>query len=326
MKKFESIFADEINRFLMIRKQIVSTDTYLGDASILGEFDKFLVENKLNKKSIDETIVNKWISNLSCKQRSITRKYFALKKWLEYLRKYGFLVYIPPIPRFKDDYSPYLFSEDEISKIFHAVDSMRMNSSKNPYLRFEFAMLLRLLAGCGMRLNEALQLKMVDINLKTGVITLKKTKKNKQRQVPMHESLTEMVKKYTQAMKLREFAEDYLFPSAKKDIPISRACARALFNRTLQTAGISYERKQEHERGPCLHCLRHCFVLRSFQKVESNGLSINDAIPYLSTYLGHDSLYETEKYLKFSGEIFKKDMEKFEAFSMSLFPEVKNEE
>ena len=73
VKNFESIFADEINRFLMIRKQTVSPDTYLGDASILGQFDKFLVENKLNEKSIDENIVNKWISAYRVQKRTLER-------------------------------------------------------------------------------------------------------------------------------------------------------------------------------------------------------------------------------------------------------------
>ena len=326
MRAFKSIFADELSRYLLLRKQTVSNETYLGDASALSLFDNFLNTNKLTEKKLTEETVNSWISSLNCKQRSITRRYFSLKKCLEYLRTLGFSVYIPPIPRFKDDYSPYLFSESEINQIFQLADSNLKTSSRIPYLNFEFSMLLRILVSCGLRVGEALQLKMVDINFKTGVLILKKTKRNKQRYVPMHESLTEIIKKYSQAMNLRELSDDYLFPSSEKDIPLERSFVNILFKKLLQKAGISYKKEHPHDRGPCVHCLRHCFVLRAFQKVEQDGLSMNDAIPYLSTYLGHDSLYETEKYMKFSGEVFTKDMENFEAFSMSLFPEVKNEE
>lgn len=43
---------------------------------------------------------------------------------------------------------------------------------------------------------------------------------------------------------------------------------------------------------------------------------------FLSTYLGHDSLYETEKYLKYSGDCFEDTLTKFESFAGDLFPEV----
>ena len=93
----------------------------------------------------------------------------------------------------------------------------------------------------------------------------------------------------------------------------------------MKRCGIVYKKSTSHERGQCMHCLRHCFVFHAFRKIETEGMQITDAIPYLSTYLGHDSLYETEKYLKFSSELFSSYMEKFENFTNQLFPEVKNE-
>ena len=49
---------------------------------------------------------------------------------------------------------------------------------------------------------------------------------------------------------------------------------------------------------------------------------IDDAIPYLSIYLGHDSLDETSKYLKFSSELFPEAVENFGDFMYDLLPEV----
>ena len=46
-------------------------------------------------------------------------------------------------------------------------------------------------------------------------------------------------------------------------------------------------------------------------------------IPYLSIYLGHKSLKETEKYLKFDAtEIFPETMNSFNEFTNGMFPEV----
>ena len=58
---------------------------------------------------------------------------------------------------------------------------------------------------------------------------------------------------------------------------------------------------------------------QSAQKAE---LHIDDAIPYLSIYLGHDSLDETSKYLKFSSELFTEAVENFGDFMYDLLPEV----
>ena len=46
------------------------------------------------------------------------------------------------------------------------------------------------------------------------------------------------------------------------------------------------------------------------------------ASPYLSVYCGHESLVESEKYMKFSSELFEEDMLLFADFTESLFPEV----
>ena len=87
-------------------------------------------------------------------------------------------------------------------------------------------------------------------------------------------------------------------------------------------AGINNSWQIKNGRGACLHCFRHTFAVRSFAKNERNGIKARESVPFLSTYLGHDSLYETEKYLKFSGNYFEDTLTKFNDYSGELFPEV----
>jgi len=60
------------------------------------------------------------------------------------------------------------------------------------------------------------------------------------------------------------------------------------------------------------------------------GRMIYDVTPclslYFALYFGHDSLRETEKYLKFSCDLFPKAMELFEHFTAQVFPEVNYDE
>lgn len=87
-------------------------------------------------------------------------------------------------------------------------------------------------------------------------------------------------------------------------------------------AGISSNESLESGRGACLHCFRHTFAVRAFDKNERDGIKASESVPFLSTYLGHDSLYETEKYLKYSGNYFEDTLTKFDDYSGELFPEV----
>lgn len=87
-----------------------------------------------------------------------------------------------------------------------------------------------------------------------------------------------------------------------------------------------YDHSGYKTRGPCLHCLRHYFVINSLRKLIAEGIPIDNYIPYLSIYLGHDSLDETEKYLKFSPDIFTDEVELFSESILDILPEVENDE
>lgn len=68
----------------------------------------------------------------------------------------------------------------------------------------------------------------------------------------------------------------------------------------------------------------HAF--KSFAEAEKSGHTIDASVPYLSIYLGHDSLKETERYLKFSNELYPDAMELFEEYALQVFLEVAYEE
>ena len=114
----------------------------------------------------------------------------------------------------------------------------------------------------------------------------------------------------------------YIFPGADFSEPIPSICFRRYFTRVLKKCGISFPGKKKYQRGPCLHCLRHAFAHASFQKGMGEGWAVDDQIPWLSVYLGHKNLQETERYLKYNNEVFTDEIISFESYSADLFPEV----
>jgi len=120
--------------------------------------------------------------------------------------------------------------------------------------------------------------------------------------------------------------EACLFPTINQNEPMSPHAALHKFEDILLQADISAAGRKKHQRGPCLHCIRHAFVFKSFADNERSGRRIDDTVPYLSLYLGHDSLKETEKYLKFSSIMFPEAMELFDDYTLQIFPEVNFDE
>lgn len=320
MIQFKSILKNELSEFLALREASESRSAYAHDWHTLGIFDGYLCSIGCRDKNLTEGQVAGWIRSLTGKSSSVANVVTVIRIFLEHLKSYGINAYVPPVPKVTDDYVPYIFSDDEIDRIFYIADALQTGRPrKYTLIHVEYPMILRLMYGCGLRIGETLSLKMKDVDLDTGVLTLKCTKGDKQRLAPMHPSLTGILGHYCMAMGIVGYPEAYLFPTADPAEPVTAHSARDKFNDILEQAGISLPGRKKHQRGPCMHCLRHVFVFKSFAQAEKDRRRIDDSVPYLSIYLGHDSLKETEKYFKFSSEMFPEAMELFDDYTAQIF-------
>lgn len=325
MSEFTSIFRVELTDFLASRQRSVSDTTYRNDCRILGSFDKYLSEEAISEKRLTETVVSGWIKPLynSYTSNKIADILGYLRNFLRYLQYNGIPVFIPMNPKLTKDYVPYLFSADEMERIFYAADNM---SFCNDVTRKEFPMILRMLYGCGFRIGELLEVRISDVNFNRQTVLVKKAKNKKQRIVVMSDSLTAILEKYCTAMKISNSPDSYLFPSVKRHLGhISIYTVSYCFIKILKSIGI-YAAPEPHRRGQCIHCLRHVFTVNSFAQVQRYGQSPQNAIPYLSVYLGHYDMNGTERYLKFSNDMFPEYTDTFEAYAANIFSEVLYEE
>lgn len=325
---FKSVLASEFQCFLDIRKTSRSKSCYEHDKGVLLHFDRYLLESQCASKELTEADVTGWVSTLYGKTSSIANKVIIIRKFIEFLRGHEIRAYAPYIPKVHDDYSPYLFSDDEISRIFAAADFLVPGKSGLRYTKahLQVPMILRIMYGCGTRIGETLSLQMKDVDLDGGMLILRHSKGDKQRIVPMHPSLTGILRQYCMACGIIGYPAKYLFGDDNGRLPIPVSAVRHRFNRLLKASKISLPGRLKYERGPCLHCFRHLFAFKSFTQAQANGQRMDDTVPYLSIYLGHDSLEETQKYLKFSAQLYPETVERFECFTDGIFPEVDYED
>lgn len=320
-----SILYEEITAYLSLREKELAPPSHAAARFILLSFDQHLAGRCKTEKCISEDDVTSWIQSMQCciSRNTIAVRVSFLRKFAEHLRHCGIQAYIPPAAKAQDRYTPYLFSDEEVRKIFESADSIQF--SRRAKSRMEFPMLLRMLYSCGFRLSELLAVRIGDINFEQGFILLKDTKGRKQRIVPLGGTLAGMLAQYCRAMGLSGPAENFIFPGRSPGSHLSRCWAECMFKKLLEDAGI-YTRPAGYTRGPCLHCFRHLFAVRSFAQAEQAGRPVNDSVPFLSVYLGHCDITETEKYLKFSSDMFPENTGLFESYSAGIFPEVHYED
>ena len=94
------------------------------------------------------------------------------------------------------DFTPHIFTNSELNRIFEQADLLPFYPNcpnRGPVA----SLLFRMLYGCGLRISEALNLTMRDVDLDRGVLTIWNSKLGKNRYVPMSLTLTERCRQYT---------------------------------------------------------------------------------------------------------------------------------
>lgn len=323
--ELKSIFKDEINLHLTLRKEELSSEAYRHYKHTVMLFDEYLHSINLSEKSINEQVIETWIKKISygISINTVGGHIHYIRQLLLFLIDNGYNCFIPKTMASKDTYVPYLYTDQDIESIFKITDLFTApHAVKNKFIAYEMPLLLRLLFCCGLRVGETINIKVGDIDFERKLFILRVTKKYKQRFVPFGADLSEIIYLYCVAMGILNNSEAYLFPENNVYTHISANSVGNYYRIIRKKAGISNLQQSKNGRGACLHCFRHTFAVRSFDKNERSGISQRESVPFLSTYLGHDSLYETEKYLKYSGDYFEDTLTKFESFADDLFPEV----
>jgi len=279
-----------------------------------------ILQSKGSQKYISEADVLAWDSQLDCSPATRKKSYSALRGFMKYLTTCGISCKIPQLPRaIGTRYSPYIFNKQEWNSIITEADnlasSLKRTGTDMPII---FPMIIRVLYSCGLRLSEALSLKTADIDLKNECLIIRKAKRKKQRIVPMKSSMTELMKLFIFRLGLPADADAYLFAGTDGK-PYSNSWVQRWFNATIERTEIRCERSRIHERGICPHCIRHTFTFCSFQNSTN---TFEEMVPFLSTYLGHANIMETDHYLRFSYELYEEAHSLISEYTNGIFPEV----
>lgn len=187
--------------------------------------------------------------------------------------------------------TPYIYSADEIARILDTAGNLR-RQKPNPLRREIYVMIFGLIAATGLRISEALALRLQDIQ-PDGVLYIRDTKFRKSRLVPLHASVSKALQRYLDVRRRRGGDSDWLFPSVQD----RQMCARVVnytFSCILRHARIAPERRPQ----PRIHDLRHTFATRVLVQCGADHGVVARHFVALSTYLGHADVRNTYWYLE----------------------------
>lgn len=194
---------------------------------------------------------------------------------------------------------PYLYSDAEIRRLLAAALQL---SPDDALRRWTYYVLFGLLSVSGLRIREALELRLCDVDLKTGVLTVQKTKMDQSRLVPLHPSARRQLAGYS-ARRDRYFAgrlpSDYFFVSTR-GTRLDVADVHRTFYRLSRQTGL---RGPTDSHGPRIHDFRHRFATQALIKWYRAGVDPERRISVLSTYLGHIHVADTYWYLSACPEL-----------------------
>ena len=165
---------------------------------------------------------------------------------------------------------PHLYTEDEIRRLLDAALELPVTWPSTPLRPWVFHGLIGLLSVTGMRLSEALNLKLADVDLKQAVLTIRGAKFGQWRLVPIHPSTSAILADYIErrAQFFRHPVSTYLFVTRRGNRLDSGHVHRTFYTLSrstgLRAVGVS--------KGPRLHDFRHNSESRIIPHTDLRGL------------------------------------------------------
>lgn len=228
---------------------------------------------------------------------SLAHRLGAVRGFARYLATIDPATEVPPSgiwPSVNRRPTPYLWSDTEIRTLLVAARTLQ------PSLRAAtYETLFGLLAATGMRVGEALGLRVDDVEFTNGVITVRDAKFGRSRLIPLHPSTTTALAGYA-AHRDRVCpnpSSASLFVSGTGG-PLTYVSVRKTFIELTTTTGLRTATVQ-----PRIHDLRHSFAVRTLIGWHRCGTDIEGRMPVLSDYLGHVNPAGTYWYLSAAPEL-----------------------
>ncbi len=190
--------------------------------------------------------------------------------------------------------TPYIYSAEDIRQLIDAAHRLGPIGSIRP---LTYAAMFGLIAATGMRVSEAIAIRLPDVT-DDGLI-IAQTKLKKSRLLPLHPATRRALDGYLATRLKAAGQSDALFIS-HQGTSLAYPTVITVFLQITRSIGL---RGAAGSRGPRIHDLRHTFAVRSHERCAHDTKGVARHMTALSTYLGHAHVTDTYWYLQATPEL-----------------------
>lgn len=260
----------------------------------LGSFVR--LTGNIPLRSVTQTHTETYLSGPRTSDATWSGKHACLKWFFKYWILRGELENMP-LPRARsfrrDALPPRIFTKQELRRLLKAVNDVDRLSgclldadTVRTFVIFVY--------GTGARLGEGLAMLRSDVDLKTGLLTLRYPGNQRWRTIPIEGRVLNELRRYERSACLR-FPDRTTFFVSKTGLPVTSQVMMRRFDRLCTLAGIS--RTPGAYFRPRMYDLRHSFAVHALNGWLRRGKHLRSMLPTLSAYLGHTKWETAEKYL-----------------------------
>jgi site-specific recombinase XerD len=311
--EWKSAFAETLQNYVSLKRQ--TGFKFEVQERHLRHFDSFYYRNGYEGINLTKETVSDFIYNPNERPVTHHNKEVVMRDFAAYLADRGYPAYVVEVktvlPRCK--FIPHILTDDEVRRFFTAVDNYPQSvfSNRNSV----DPILFRFLYGTGVRISEALNLVLTDVNTDTGVVTVRAAKNMKDRLIPMADSLTKRIITFMDEFHRYSDREMWLFPNSRKR-KMDQSSAYIRFRDYLLMADIPHTNV-----GPRVHSFRHGLAVKCLKNWVLAGNDLTSMLPYLSAYMGHTDFRATQYYLRLTADLYPEIVRRVEAEFGYVIPE-----
>lgn len=281
--EFKSGFAPSIKAYLEYRSGMHYGGE--GEKGYLQSFDRYCAEHLPEEKSLTKEAVRGWFSDeISKGHRALENKASTIRMFARFLGHSSYILPMNFVPK-TEQYVPYIMTDKELLALFSAADRLSMHRL-NPFLDETIPFLIRFIYACGLRPGEALRLRVDDIDLNTGEVFIRNTKRHKDRIIAASADVMGLLKQYDLKRKIAVGISEFFFCSQDGSQlklhhldPAVKQCWRDAH------PGVDPKNLPRIRA----YDLRHRFASAVLQKWIDEGKNLYVMLPYLRAYMGHQS-------------------------------------
>jgi integrase len=292
--------------------------SYKTASTVLYNFERFCIKNNFNDTIVTKKLMDAWsIQRITEGINSKINRIQIVNSFSVHLQRLGYDSYVRSCKGSKNKKLVHILSDEELKSLFLEIDVLRKGRT---WMKYTYPVILRLIYCCGLRIDEACHIRINDWDHDNNKVTIIGGKNKKDREIYLADDVNLMMQEYNKKIANYFPTRIWFFQGSNAHSHIAHFSVRKVFNEAWERTPYS----NKVEKKPTVHCLRSTFVVNTVRRWMEEGKDVNTLYPYLSKYLGHKGINETQWYLQFVVYHYPLVLKKLE-FTNSIIPELYNE-